>query len=411
MTQLVVSVLLVLFFSALASGTEAALFSVPYGKIMSAVEHNRRGATSLKQLKDDFRRPITTIVIINNLSNILGSIAVGALASDLFEAKFIGLFSAGLTFSVIVYAEIIPKTLGERHCESVALTIAQPVLVLTKLLTPVHVAIELLVKPFAREAVPTTASEEEIRALTKLGKAQGAIDAEENTLIQKVFHLDDVSARDIMTPISGADTIEGSQRVRDIKDWLVHLRHSRIPVYSHSIDNIIGVAHNRDLLLALVQGQEALCVSEISQAADFVPMSMTTIDLLNHFKLTKTHLAMVVNAEGTVLGLVTLEDAIEELIGEIEDETDLRASADIVQLTSGEILVDANVDIRDINALWETSFSGGRVGEYLIAHIGRIPAVGERFVLAEFTVTIVEATPRKVSRVTVSRNQEPPETA
>jgi CBS domain containing-hemolysin-like protein len=403
MTQLVVSVLLVLFFSALASGTEAALFSVPYGKVMSAVEQKRKGATALKQVKDDFRRPITTIVIINNLSNILGSIAVGALASELFEARFIGLFSAALTFSVIVYAEIIPKTLGERHCESIALSIARPILLLTKLLTPVHLAIEVLVKPFAREAVATTASEEEIRALTKLGKAQGAIDAEESSLIQKVFHLDDVLARDIMTPISGADTIEGSQQIGELTEWLVALRHSRIPVYSDSIDNIIGVAHHRDLLLALAQGRDTMRVAEISQKANFVPISMTTIDLLNHFKLTKTHLAVVVNAEGTVLGLVTLEDAIEELIGEIEDETDLNATAELIQVDAHEIVADANVELRDINAAWGTDFAGGRIGEELIATIGRIPVVGEHFPLLAMTITILEATPRKISRVSVRR--------
>jgi CBS domain containing-hemolysin-like protein len=403
MTQLVVSVLLVLFFSALASGTEAALFSVPYGKVMSAVELKRRGATSLKQLKDDFRRPITTIVIVNNLSNILGSIAVGALASDLFDAKFIGLFSGALTFLVIVYAEIIPKTFGERHCESIALSVARPLLVLTKILSPVHLAIEVLVKPFAGEAVTATASEEEIRALTKLGEAQGVIDEEENILIQKVFHLDDVSARDIMTPISAADTIQANQQIGDLREWLVGLTHSRIPVYANSIDNIVGIAHIRDLLLALAEGREGVRVSEISQEADFVPMSVTTIDLLNHFKRTKTHLAMVVNAEGTVLGLVTLEDAIEELIGEIEDETDLIPTAEIEQLSADEMIADANVEISEVNALWGTTTVGGRLGEFVIAEIGRIPVVAEVFEFGEFDVIIVEATPRKISRVRLVR--------
>ena len=406
MLQLVISVLLVLLFSALASGTEAALFAVPYGKVMNAADQGRRGGAALLQIKDDFRRPIQTIVIINNLSNILGSIAVGSLASGFFDTRFMGLFSGCLTFLVIVYAEIIPKTLGERYCEPVALAVAGPILALSRLVTPVHLSIELLVRPFAGEATAATASEEEIMALTKLGQQQGEIDQDENTLIQKVFNLDDIVAREIMTPISRADTVEADAQIGELVEWVQTLTHSRIPVYRDSIDNIVGIVHTRDLMLAFANDQMDAVIVDFKQDATFVPMSMTAIALINHLRREKAHLAIVVNAEGTVLGLVTLEDAIEELVGEIEDENDPLVTAAIERISEHELLVDADVELEDLQQFWNVHREAGCLAELIISHLGRIPQTGESIRFDAFEAVIVEATPRRITKVRLLRNPD-----
>jgi len=178
MIELALSVFVLLVSSALASGTEVALFSVPYGQVLHAVSEKRRGASALKGIKDSMARPIMAIVIVNNVSNIVGTIIVGALAARVFDSTWLGLFSAALTFMVIVFAEIIPKTVGERFAPAIAMNMAVPVLYATRIMLPLIWIIELLTRPFAGKDSGQVTSEAEIRALTQLGQQTGAIEAD-----------------------------------------------------------------------------------------------------------------------------------------------------------------------------------------------------------------------------------------
>jgi CBS domain containing-hemolysin-like protein len=398
MLELILAVLALLFCSALSSGTEAALFAVPYGQVLSALQQKRVGASSLLKLKDDMARPIMAIVIINNIANILGSIAVGSMASEILSSKWIGLFSAVLTFLVIVYAEIIPKTVGQRYAESISLWVAAPVVWLTRLFIPVILMIEVLVRPFNRGEESAMTSEDEIRALTKLGGDEGVIEAEERDLIQRVFRLNDITARDIMTPSAHVDFLDGSITVGGLREVIRDLTHSRIPVYEGSIDQIAGTAHIRDLLQALAEGRDKTPIKDLVREATFISAQMAGDALIQHFQKTKRHLALVVNAQGTVLGVVSLEDVLEELVGNIVDETDIEPLP-VIQLSEKIIVVNAATELREVDELLQTDLGEGRVGERLIEQLGRIPQVGEIVELGELRCVIVEATPRAIVRV------------
>ncbi|MEL6345518.1 MAG: hemolysin family protein [Myxococcota bacterium] len=401
MIELAISILLLLIASALASGTEVALFSVPYGQVLSSVSQNVRGAAALKRIKDDMARPIMAIVIVNNISNIIGSIVVGALAARLLDSTWMGAFSAGLTFLVIVFAEIIPKTIGERFSTTIALTMALPVTFMTRLMFPLIWIIELITRPFSANSIGVVTSEEEITALTRLGQATGAIEADESELIQRVFRLNDVTAWDIMTPLSQVDALDARRTLGEVRTELMTLTHTRLPVHSGSLDKVVGVVHLRDMLQALSNDHEQMTVRALAKDATFIPETAAGDDLLRHFQRTKQHLAIVVDAFGTVLGILTLEDVLEELVGEIHDETDIETEP-IKRLSKTEIIVDAATDVKRINrALKVQTFSEGRIGENIISHLGHIPSVGEVIQFDELTLTIDEATPRAVKKVRV----------
>ena len=399
MIELSLAIVLLLSASAIASGTEVALFSVPYGQVLSAASQKRRGAAALLSIKDNMDRPIMTIVIINNISNIVGSIVVGALASGVFGSQWIGVFSATLTFLVIVFAEIIPKTVGDRYCFPIALSMAVPVQVITRLLAPLIWFIQLITRPFSDHGSGVATSEEEITALTRLGQKSGVIEDDESEMIQRVFRLNDINAGHIMTPVARVDALHAERTLGEVREQLMTVTHTRLPVHEGSLNKVVGVGHLRDMLRALADGQDQLTVRALANEASFIPESAAGDDLIRHFQRTQQHLAVVVDSYGTVLGVLSLEDVLEELVGEIVDETDIEPEK-IKRLSTTEILADASAEVKQINQVLKTAIpEEGRIGEQIIGELGRIPEVGEVIYLNDVAITIDEATPRMVKRV------------
>jgi len=399
---LALSVLAVLIASALSSGSEVALLSASYGDVLSAVQEKRRGAKGLKAIKDDVSRALMAIVIWNNVANIVGSIAVGAIAAQHFDSQGVGIFSGVLTLLVIIFAEIIPKTLGERYALAIALAIAPVVRMLGLALLPAILLIELLVKPFARNE-PISTSEAEINALTRLGASVGAIEADEGEMIHRIFRLNDVTAWDIMTPMGRIDALREHQKVGELHDFAVRVSHSRIPVLGEEPNTVMGLIHVRSIFEALAAGEGDQTVGALCHPVDFVPSTMRCDDMLRHFQFTRRHLSMVVDPLGTLLGLVTMEDVVEEIVGEIKDETD-KEDRLVRRLSRTEVLVEASAELAEVNRYFKVDLPGsGRVGDLVIDQLGRIPEVGESFEAGGVTVVVEVASPQMVERVRIRK--------
>ena len=323
MLELVTAVLIVLCASALSSGTEAALFSVPLVKVRQLAQSKKPSARALLTIRQNMSRPIASIVILNNIANIVGSIVVGRIAAVQLGSEFLGLFSALLTFLVIIFAEIIPKTLGERFAETIALTVARPVQGITFLFTPLVWAIEKLTYPITkgRAAVPTT-NEAEIKLLARIGRQEGIIEADESEMILRVFRLNDVTAWDLMTPRVAMTYLWGHLTLGEAKEAIIASPHSRIVITGKSIDDVLGTALKYALLTALIEGKDDLPVSALVREVLFVPENVRGDKLLQVFQKNRRHLAVVIDEFGGVAGVVTLEDVLETLTGEIVDETD-----------------------------------------------------------------------------------------
>ncbi len=320
MQTLIFVVLIVLFGSALFSCVEAALFSVSLGRARVLAEQKKRGSANLIKVKENIRRPITVIVILNNIFNIAGSIMVGAMAGQVLGNAWVGVISAVLTFLIIILGEIIPKTLGENYAEPISLFAAGPLLASTKLFSPFIWFIEKLTSPFSQKN--KTVSEEEIRILSHLGHLEGSIEKDEKEMIQKVFRLNDLTAENIMTPRTVVEALEYDKTLDESEDEIYDLNHSRLPVFKEDLDDIVGIVHQRNLLIAIGRDQGKKKISDFEEPPIYVSEKMKADELLPFFQKRRCHLAIVRDEFGGTSGVVTLEDVLEQLVGEIVDETD-----------------------------------------------------------------------------------------
>ncbi|ASC72919.1 Magnesium and cobalt efflux CorC domain protein [Halomicronema hongdechloris C2206] len=323
MLELTVAVLIMLVGSAVCSGTETALLSVPLLKARQLAQATRHpNAAALLAIREQINRPIATIVILNNLFNIVGSIVIGSIAAAVFGDALLGVFSAALTFAVILVAEILPKTLGERYAESIALWVAMPVRTLTWAMTPVVWLLEQIMAPFVRGYERPITNETEIKLLASIGYQEGIIEADEAEMIRRVFRLNDVKAADIMTPRVALTYLRCDRTLADAQDIILNSQHSRILVTEADIDRVLGMVLKDELLSALIRGEQDTIASQWLRPVRFAAETERADQLLQTFQSSREHLAVVVDEYGGISGVVTLEDVLEILTGEIVDETD-----------------------------------------------------------------------------------------
>lgn len=322
MEALIVTVFAVLILSAICSGTEAALFSVSLLNVQRLADSGHSSAKTLLAIRRKLNRPITTLVILNNLANIGGSMLIGSLASAVFGSHWMGLFSAGLTLAVIIFSEIIPKTIGEHYAQPIALAMARPIQVLTVLFFPCVWCLERITRPFMSNKRQLMTNEAQIKLLANIGRREGAIDEKESMLIHQVFELNDYMASDIMTPRVMMTVVQASLTLAEASPAIRSSQHSRIVVIEKSPDSVLGIVMKSELLQAIIDGKTDQAIADFLHETLFVPEAMRADTLLPYFLEHHQHLAVVVDEYGGVAGVVTLEDVLEVLIGEIVDETD-----------------------------------------------------------------------------------------
>lgn len=325
MLELIIVIITILLVSGLCSGSEAALFSVPIITARQLAQEGGRSAMALLHIEENLSRPIASIVILNNIANIVGSIIVGGLASNLFGATWLGVISGTLTFLVIIFAEIIPKTLGERYAVQISLLMARPVQVLTFVFTPLVWLVEKITSPLTAGRVVPVTNEAEIKLMADLGGREGVIEADESEMIKRVFMLNDVTAADLMTPRVAMTSLPASATLSTVQEQIVNSPHSRIVITASDgeIDDVRGTALQSELLSALVAGRGDTHVGEFIREPEFIPESVRADQLLDFFRKQRKHLAIVIDEYGGVSGVVTLEDVLETLTGDIMDETDM----------------------------------------------------------------------------------------
>lgn len=322
MLKLAIAVVIMILGSALCSGTEAALLSISLLKARQLAQSNRANAVVLLAIRQRINRPIATIVVLNNLFNIVGSIIIGGIAAEVFGDAILGVFSGLLTFCVIIFAEILPKTLAEQYAEPIALFVAIPVRGLTILLSPLIWLLEKIIAPFLNTTKRPTTNETEIKLMAAIGYQEGIIEEDEAEMIRRVFRLNDISANDIMTPRVALTALPADAIIETLRDDILASQHSRILVIGEDIDHVQGIVLKDELLAALVQGTGDRTISSLQRPVRFVSVAERADKLLQQFQNNREHLAVVVDEYGGVSGVVTLEDVLEELTGEIVDETD-----------------------------------------------------------------------------------------
>ncbi|MDH4331598.1 MAG: hemolysin family protein [Desulfobulbaceae bacterium] len=322
--QLCLSVGLAVIISALCSICEAALYSLPVSHIEITGRSHKRIGRILTSMKKDIHRPITAVLTLNTIANTAGATLSGAAAAAVFGADNLIWFSVLFTMAILLFSEILPKTLGVSYCRELALWIAYPLHWMVKMLAPFILIIQAITRLLPAKGDGLLVSAQEIQALARQSHKSGEIGLQERRVITNILDLKDKTVRQIMTPITVTFMLEANLTVAESMQANEMLNmHSRIPIYEKNRDEVVGIILRKDLFSLATQGAKEKTLREFMQPAHFVPETgrLTTV-MLEFFEHHK-HLFMVVDEYGSVTGVISLEDVIEEIVGrEIIDESD-----------------------------------------------------------------------------------------
>jgi putative hemolysin len=397
MTYEVTLLVICLFLSGFFSSSETALFSISKIKALHIAKDGSKTGQLILEMKTDSHTLLTTILIGNNLVNIGASALATALAISQFKSNAVGIATGVMTLLILIFGEIFPKSFANHNNILVARWVIYPLFWLSKILSPLIFALNFIPRLHgASDNGQDAVTEDELMTMVEVVEEEGEIKEEEKEYITNIFEFDDTSCSEIMTPRADMFVIDASDGL-DIQATL-QTGFSRIPIIEDSIDNIIGILHVKDLFASfqkLTTSKEetiaSLDVKKIMKKPYFIPESKKLDSLLQEFKVKKSHMAVVVDEHGGVAGIVTLEDVVEEIIGEIVDETD-RMVPDIVRLKGKKWLVAGKIDIDDLNkeiglsipesASYDT-FSG-----FFLEEIERIPKAGESIKIDKWTITV-----------------------
>ena len=387
--ELIVLVVCV-FLAALASGTETALTSVNRLRVRHLAEDGSARAATLQRLQQDPQRFLGTVLIVNTFALIIASAAATLLGLALLDPQLprslgtVGdfLVSFALSLFLLIFAEITPKSLAVRHADRVALQVAPAVDQLATILSPLL----WFVTSVARTVVPgrghvrAFVTEAELMTLLNVSEEQGIIEEEERDMIQGIVEIGDKLVREVMVPRTDMVAIEKSAKLEQIAELMEKQGHTRLPVYSVDVDHIIGLIHAKDLLTHFTRGDRDFRLEKILRPINQTPEQKKVDELLHDMRSKKAHMMVVIDEYGGTAGIVTLEDVLEEIVGEIRDEYDLAEKEPFEIVALDEALVDGGFSMDELNERLDLGIAESdeydSVGGYLNSMLGAIPAAG-----------------------------------
>ncbi len=409
----VVLLLGLLLLSAFFSGAETALVSLSRARADALVDDSRPGARALQRLKAEPSKMLVAILIGNNVVNISASALATVIATREFGSIGPGIAVGLLTIVILIFGEITPKSLATRYSERISLAVAPPILLLTYITQPVNRIFDAFGLGAAQRAGSGNddpiVTETELLHMASYGEEEGTIDENEKELIERAFVFGDLSVADVMSPRHKVFSLPESLSVAEVMDALVDSPYSRIPLHGDDPDEITGVFHVRDLLKAIAANQTNLPVSELSRPPYFVPENQSLTDTIAALRRERHHLAVVVDEHGVMEGIVTLEDLMEELVGEIYDESDI-APQDIIAHGSDSVTIEGASEIRVLEEFFDRELSNkptDSVSKWILEHTQRIPQNGEEFTLDGLFLRVLRANPRRINAVLVKRIADP----
>ncbi|HII76770.1 MAG: hypothetical protein A4E40_01595 [Methanoregulaceae archaeon PtaU1.Bin059] len=386
--------ILCLVLSGFFSASEVALVSITRAKVRTLANEHRPGSDALATLKEHPNRFLITILIGNNIVNVAAAAIATAVTISIFGDIGVGIATGVVVILLLLFGEIGPKIYAARNTERFALAVARPIYYLSRILSPLVWAIEMVAVRrtgeggFAEPAV----TEEEIREWIEVGKEEGAIEQEEREMLYSVLEFGDTTAREIMTPRVDVALIDDQSTLEDALHFFNETGFSRIPVYHEHMDNIIGVLNVKDVISSQISGKKNIPIKDLMYDPFFVPESKKIDDLLKELQLRKVQIAVVLDEYSSFVGIVTVEDILEELVGDILDEFD-REEPEIQKISDGVYLVDAKVWVEDLNDELDISLPVSEayesLGGLIIERLGHIPHPGESVYIQESHISLV----------------------
>jgi len=399
-----VSVALVVSF--FCSIFESVLLSIGHAQVESLVRDGKRSGHLLRDFKRRIDVPIAAILIINTIAHTIGAAVAGASYANVFSSDTLWLFSIIFTLAVLLFTEIIPKTLGVTHAGKLAGFVAHGIKALTVMLGPLVKLSEKISSTIRGGRELPVTSVEEIRLLAALGRAEGIVGVRTAGIIVGATHLGQLKAGDVMLPRQDVVFLSNEDSPEEIVNKMQESGFSRFPFSpTRELDDTTGIVLARQLLFYLHEHpQGAIDWSSIVKEPLVVPASKPANDLLRMFREAARHIALVVDEYGGVEGIVTLEDVLEEIVGDIVDESD-RPKPDVWQQSDGSLHVLASVDLRRVcDALsipWMPVSEVTSIGGFIAEQLGHVPVIGNSVVWREYDLKVLAANPRQAELVEV----------
>jgi len=323
MIELILAVGLAISISAVCSLFEAVLYSVPKRHIETMIKAGEPGGTVFKGLRRQVEKPIAAVLSLNTIANTAGAAFAGSAATAVFGQQWLGYFSALFTVAILIFSEIIPKTAGVIYGKSLVATVAYPLKGLVWIMTPAILLTQFVTRMIHRDKTEDAVTAEEIQVMAHLSRRSGGILYYQERTIERILTLQERMAKDVMTPRTVIFSLSEHMALQEAIAAAGGWEHSRIPVYDQDIEDIVGIVHVRDILVALAEGKRDMGLAELMGAVHFVAETAKLDEVLAEFLELKQHLFVVIDEYGGLSGLITLEDILEEILGrEIVDETD-----------------------------------------------------------------------------------------
>lgn len=407
--------IILLSLSGLFSGAETSLSSINIIRIKQLKKKGIKEAEILERLLNKSSKILATILIGNNIVNI----AATAIATELTLRIFTGkqatfLVTVIMTILILVFGEITPKTYSSYNAEKVAMKLGRPLEVLSIIFSPLLIVLNKATKIIIRSLGGninnnrTTVSEEEIKTLVDVGEEVGIIEKQERDMIESIFEIGDIKVTEVMVPRIDIVYLEENVSLENAIKKVIKYGYSRIPVVGKSVDNIIGIIYAKDLLSCyLMNDKEELNIKSMVRPVYYVPQSKKAIDLLTEMQLEKVHISIVLDEYGGTLGLVTIEDILEEIVGDILDEYDDENNL-VDYIDNNILIVNSKISIEETSNILDVDLPMDEfesLGGFVFNLLGRIPKVGDAIEYNDISFKVLEVHNRRIKKIEIKKSK------
>ena len=406
-------IFLLVALSALTSAVETAVTASSKAKLLSmledATEKEKSRLNRAINLKENQARIIASILVGNNIINLSASAITSIFVSSKFGNYAIAIGTGILTFVILIFGEVAPKNIAVFMPEKVLVSFATPIKIFTSILYPLTFFVQKMSGLIARifgvdvQGDVETYTEEELKTMVDLSHAGGLIEEEEKEMIHNVFELDERTAKDVMVPRVDMTAIGLDATYEDVNEIFKKEQFTRIPVYDESIDNIVGILNVKDLLLLEESERKNFTVKNIIRKAVYIYEKKKALEILATLKEERANIAIVLDEYGVTAGMVTLEDVIEEIVGDIRDEYDVPEDEEIKKISDTEYIIEGSASIVDINDATGLDLSAEEgvesIGGIVLSNSEDIPKRGQMLLFENYKIQVLEMDGNRISKV------------
>ena len=405
-SQIIALVFLVAM-SAVFSSSETAITSVSKIKVRQLDQKDNKNAHLLKKLHDNMQTTISTILIGNNIVNIAASSIATILFTNIFHQNGALISTVVMTVFVLIFGEVLPKTIAQYKNKSVALKFSRFIYFLTLVFKPIvkvlNLLTRLIIKLFVGEDEDSsTLTEEELKTLVEVSEEEGVLKNQETEIMINALELKETLAVDIMTPRTSMASVDIEDAENDLKEIIKNITYSRIPVYEDNIDDIIGVLHIKELAHKIIEDDRDFKVRDILKPAFYAYEYIPVVDLFKQMRTKNISISIIIDEYGGTSGIVTMEDILEELVGEIDDEYD--NEKEITKLSDNEYLVDPEMRIDEVNERFDLDIQSDKfdsIGGFVIELLDRMPKSKDEVEFENLKFVVVNVDKRKITQLMI----------